>query len=178
MYSKVDEVLVRVKNTQLHIVRIGPHSVDARTYAHKVLRITLNNGEVYALDITGSQFGWYGSTVMPWSAFLENRVDIVKEIRKFGETARREKAEAQAAGLLRINIHHIIEQIEISLHRYLNQWQRDNTSLKTMLRWSEKDFKPKERSLLNSMDVGMLEIRASAMMTGFFDIFTGEPPKC
>lgn len=174
MYSKVDEVTVRVKNNKLQIVWIGHQRVDARTYLHNVLRVTLNNDEVYALDITGAQFGWRGSTVMPWSTFLENRVDIVKEVRKFGETARIEKAEAQLAGEYRISIHHINEHIEIHLHDFLRHWQMGNASLSSMLRCSAEDFKPKQDSLLRFMEDCMLHIKDSALQTGFFDIFKGK----
>ncbi len=133
--------------------------------------------QVYALDITGAQFGWHGSTVMPWTSFSKNRVDIVKEVHDFRETARINHVEAQAAGVLRINIQHIIEQIELHLSHYLNQWQIENVSLKAMLRCSEEEFKPKQDSLLRFMEARMLEIRTFAMKTGFFDLFTGNPPK-
>lgn len=184
IYSEMDEVTVRIKNPQLNIKRPlgiivdeGKKVFDMRMPLHNVLRVTLTNGEVYALDLTGPQFGWHGSSVLPWSLFLEGRVDIVKEVCKFGETARVIKEEAQAAGVARMNMHHINEQIAIHLDHYLKQWQRDNASLKAMLRWSEEEFRPKQDLLLRSMEDRMREVRAYALKTGFFDILTGKPPK-
>jgi len=184
IYFEIDEMIVRVENPQLSIKRpLGliiyeeKKVFDLRTPLHNVLRVTFKNGEVYALDLTGPQFGWYGPTVMPWSAFSKDRVDIVKEVRNFGKTARIIKEEAQAAGVAQINMHHINEQMAIHLDGHLKQWQKDSASLDAMLRWSEEDFKPKQDSLLRFMEDRMLEVRVYAMKTGLFDILTGKPPK-
>lgn len=184
IYSEIDEVTVRIKNPSLRIIsRDGPMLderemvFDFRKPLHNVLRVTLSNGEVYALDMTGPQFGWHGSSILPWSAFVKDRVDNIKEIRNFGETARIIREEAQVTGVARINIHHINEQIELHLNHHLKQWQKDNVSLKAMLRWSEEDFKPKQDLLLRFMGDRMLEVRIYALKTGFFDILTGKPLK-
>lgn len=83
--------------------------VDMRVPLHTVFRVTLKNKEVYALDMTGPQFGWYGPTVTPWSTFISSKVDIIKAVHEFGAMAPTLKADAQAAEVPRINIEHINE---------------------------------------------------------------------
>ena len=95
IYAKIDEVIVNLK---LKITRAyAPNVFDATTYIHNVLRVTMKNGEVFALDITGSQFGWCDS-ILSWPSFFDSRVRTIKEIRAFGTTARTVKEEAHAAG--------------------------------------------------------------------------------
>ena len=184
IHFEIDEVIVRVENPQLSIKRPlgllideGKKVFGIRMPLHNVLRVTLTNGEVYALDLTGPQFGWHGSTVMPWSAFSKNRVDIVKEVRHFGKTARIIKEEAQVAGVAQVNMHDINEQMAIRLDHCLKHWQKDNVSLKAMLRCSEEEFRPKQDSMFEHVEARMLEVRAFALKTGFFDILTGKPQK-
>ena len=42
---------------------------------HDILRATLKNGEMFALDIAGAQHGYYES-VTPWHQFMDSRVEI------------------------------------------------------------------------------------------------------
>ena len=80
MYSGIDEVTARVKNKQLLIGRLRGY-VNVVSSSHNVLRVTLSNNEVYALDITAAQYGWHESAVMPWPASFEQRVEVINEVR-------------------------------------------------------------------------------------------------
>lgn len=175
LYTDVAEVTVRVKNTRLRIIRSLSGMGDARVYAHNVLRVTMNNGETYALDMTGAQFGWYGSTVMPWATFCDERVELIKNVRKFGETARVMKAEAKEAGWIRILIHKINEYIAEGFGRQLRQWKEHNGSFKAVLRWSQDEFQAKQDTLFGFMDDSMPIFRVMSKEKGLFDIPAGMP---
>ena len=43
---------------------------------HRLLIITLTNGEEYAIDVAGAQFGLY-TTIMPWTEYEQKYVDWV-----------------------------------------------------------------------------------------------------
>ena len=121
---------------------------------NNVLRATLINNEVYALDMTAAQYGWHEFAVMPWPTSSEEKVDIMEEVLKVGETARALNAEAQAASGGRIVHQGINEQMEEGFDRDLGEWQRNNTSFKAML-CSEEALKTKQHSLLGFMDERM-----------------------
>lgn len=151
MDSEVDEVTAIVKNKQLLIGKLRGY-VTVVSSSHNVLRVTLTNSEIYALDITAAQYGWHESAVMPWPTFFEQRVKVINEIRNFGETKRVLKAEAQAAGRARIFCQRIREYMEKGFNNNLSEWQRNNISFKAMPRCSEEEFKIKQDSLLGFMD--------------------------
>ncbi|KAE9974786.1 hypothetical protein BLS_002898 [Venturia inaequalis] len=37
---------------------------------HYIIRSTLNNGQVFAIDLTGAQYGWH-ETIVPWKEYVE-----------------------------------------------------------------------------------------------------------
>ena len=46
---------------------------DPTEYPHEVIRVTVRNGEVFALDFAGAQFG-YHEPVLPWQMYLQSRL--------------------------------------------------------------------------------------------------------
>ncbi len=152
IYIQVEEISVKIKNAQLTIMKNVCDNVVKRFISHNVLRVTLRNSEVYALDMTAAQYGWHGSAVMPWRTFCDERVERINEVRSFGKTAETLRAAAQVAG----GGHGIYQwwnenQTE-NVNRGLGIWQQENfTSLKDMLRCSEEEFKTKQDSFLGYM---------------------------
>lgn len=149
----------------------GKFVVDARDYRHNVLRVTLKNGETYALDMMGAQYGWYGSVVMPWSLFCDERVEVIKEVRKFGQTAQVLKAQAQAAGVPLSLVHQITEGVEEGFTHHMREWQRSTMSFKAMLRLSEEDFRMKQDSLIKFMEEAMSAYKALSIKWNCFNIW-------
>lgn len=54
----------------------GP--VDVHTH-HYLIRATLNNGQVFAIDFTGSQYGWF-DVIVPWKDYMERIKEIKNDI--------------------------------------------------------------------------------------------------
>ena len=56
---------------------------DARNDSHSILKVTVQNGEQYALDMTGAQFGWQ-EAVIPWNIYAHFRIQHIIETLDFG----------------------------------------------------------------------------------------------
>jgi len=70
---------VETKNENLTILKSSkpPHHNTART--HYVYKITTKSGDAFAIDITGSQFGW-SELVTPWKTYVSGKCsEIVAE---------------------------------------------------------------------------------------------------
>ncbi|KAI4151572.1 MAG: hypothetical protein L6R39_002000 [Caloplaca ligustica] len=156
-YSDIREVTVRLKNAPMRIIRYRGSNpiIQSLALRHEVFRVTLTNGEAYALDITAAQYGWYGSAVMPWDRYLKERVAEVKDVRELGQTAQTLRAEAQASARDVQLEHQITEKMTGCFDALLKAWQRDNTTFKAMLRCPEVEFGEKRNSLLEFMEERM-----------------------
>ena len=101
LYADIDKIQIRPKNQQLYmrrIYKIGPmDGVDGTDYRHVILRVTLNNGEKYAMDITGQQFGWQQS-IIPWVQYESSRIRSIVSISPFGESKTVNKRQHESAG--------------------------------------------------------------------------------
>ena len=75
--SKISEVTYRVKNPCFRMHRVyvinQKDTLDITDFRHTILKLTLNNGEQHALDLTGAQYGWT-ETIMPWAPYAKSRV--------------------------------------------------------------------------------------------------------
>lgn len=130
------------------------------TRRHEVLQVTLKNREVYALDMTGAQYGWPLPATMPWGTFVKDRVEIVKEIRKFGETAQDLQVERAATNNEELRYHHrVMDEMKQCFDMLLKQWQNNVSLLTDMLKLPEEDFQCKQASLFQFMNEEMAALR-------------------
>jgi hypothetical protein len=81
MTSKIEALRVKPKLAR-EIIAINKHGEEQRynhisdptlDILHVLWKATLNNGEEFALDLTGAQLGWY-NPVVPWHAYLKNQM--------------------------------------------------------------------------------------------------------
>lgn len=162
--SDIREVSTRVKNTPLTIFRHQTcfPNVFFSTRRHDVLQITLRNKEVYALDMTGAQYGWPVPAAMSWDTFMEERVEIIKENRKFGETAQALQVEEAAAATSDRDArrhYQVMDEMKQCFNILFKKWQyrqgNNFSLLKDMLRLPEEEFKRKQASLFEFMNERM-----------------------
>ncbi|KAJ1324076.1 zinc finger MYND domain-containing protein [Microdochium nivale] len=89
IFTKIEQVRVHVKNVPLPIIidtdnQIIPSgsagtaadrapSIATALASHTVLRISMRNGDVFAMDICAERFGWK-ENLMLWQHFLDQRV--------------------------------------------------------------------------------------------------------
>lgn len=74
IYRTIEQVAFSMQPPPLKVTQefdSGP-SIDNTCCAHAVYKVTLGCGSVYALDLTGSQYGWF-NPVCTWEELLENR---------------------------------------------------------------------------------------------------------
>ena len=77
VFDSIDMLIglnVRVCSNTLRMKRVRGFSFDAPVGLakdeHKVIKATTSNGESYALDVAGAQFGLY-TAVVPWKRYVD-----------------------------------------------------------------------------------------------------------
>ena len=84
--SKIEEVNVSVSDRKLRISLILPtgHQIDPPDpFFHNLYRVTLKNGETWAVDTTGAQYG-YADPLCPWRDFEQHRSGKINSEYEFG----------------------------------------------------------------------------------------------
>ncbi|KAK4962350.1 hypothetical protein LTR66_011803 [Elasticomyces elasticus] len=72
--GRFEEVAVQLKDTPRAIKLVAVNNTeDAVDYDHYLMKITLSNGETYALNIAGAQHGDYEACV-PWQQYVDSRI--------------------------------------------------------------------------------------------------------
>jgi hypothetical protein len=71
-------VVVEMKETPLTVCFVSPdRTVDSLPYLHEVLKISLPNGEVWCIDMTGAQYG-LARPLFPWRVYQRAYVSCQK----------------------------------------------------------------------------------------------------
>lgn len=70
------EVPISFKSPKLVLVGVDANKfIDTDVYQHELLQITLKNkGGVYALDLTGAQYGYF-EPVIAWEEYAATRIE-------------------------------------------------------------------------------------------------------
>ena len=143
--------------------------IDGTDYAHSVLRVTLGNGERYALDTTGAQYGW-PETVTPWDLYCEVKVQSIKSIHPFGYTKEFCKARAEKIGGQRLWMEQILALFANSLEQTFALWQRDNGSLSVLINLLDPEIDLNQASLLGMIEDGLWRKEEYWASLGAFDL--------
>ena len=80
-------VLIRYPQRQVFIDSGNP-DLDYPSLHHSILRIELQSGVQYAVDLDGAQFGFY-EPVCPWEEYLSSRMAGVIEVGYLGMVEKR-----------------------------------------------------------------------------------------
>ncbi len=65
------------------MIRPLPLGPDNNEYGHEIMKVMLKSGEVYAIDITGAQHGYYDAVYL-WDQYVQTRVQTAGEAMSFG----------------------------------------------------------------------------------------------
>ena len=131
----------------------------------------MKNGETYALDMTGAQYGW-SEAVTSWPLYNASRIRKCEEILTFGGTRIFHKARAvKNGGQLQYN-RGIKEQFAESVDGAVDRWQKDHISLTELLRVPEGDFQKSQASLVDAVADWLQRYKNSQEAQGVF-YFTG-----
>ncbi len=119
---------------------------DNSEYRHAIIKVTLRNGEEYALDISSAQYGYY-QPVVPWQQYHDTRIAAVETVRPFGRhraTSRfLEKPKNGNGGIKAVN-----EEIAEVVNKEVEEWQRRNVKVNRLIRLPEAMYKQKRDELL------------------------------
>lgn len=128
---------------------------DLAFYRHELFRLTTDNGEKYAFDLTSSQHGYY-EPIVPWNSYEKLRVSKVCGRVMFGGT--------EIEDLIRTKS--FIEQQRTTvfgyftacLNKILQDWQIDNTSFNILLTLPDQEFERMSSDLYRRIEAHLNHI--------------------
>lgn len=133
-------MVIKVHHPKRPLKMIRPNGPDNNDYEHEIMQVTLKTGEVYAVDITGAQHGYYDS-VYPWHRYLQTRVRSTGELLSFGASkAKYCGAEwcGQPGYKGAVKIMH--REFAVAFDRAVGEWQAKGVGVAEMLRMGEEGF--------------------------------------
>lgn len=153
---EVAEVLVSKVKYLRRVVVIEPdgHESDSSKSEHVVFKITINEDENYALDVTGAQFGFY-DPVIPWISYQQTRIETLGEIRplKYLRDSHRlpsqDFSKKKGWDATRKALNRQFSKIFGSASK---SWQVKNGAFPAMLKLRKETFRKRQGELLDSID--------------------------
>lgn len=131
-------------NSRLKLILVNPDGgQDLRHVHHELFRVTTRNGEMYALDLTSAQYGYY-EPIVPWDFYRSQRVAQVVKILSFGDTLKEATFDSCRDELY----DQIISCPRPSLNSSLRNWQtRNDIALNRLLTLPELQYLRKRDEL-------------------------------
>ena len=168
-----------MKNAEHHLLRVysneGDPKIDATDYHHKIIKIVTRTGEIYALDMTGAQYGWT-ECIVPWNIYVESRVRELKDAVPFGGTKVWGNIKAKETGGQYQRVHDIEVFFAQVVDGAVMLWQRGNILTTDLFRLPEQDFQKRQASLLDVIEELLQKEKAFQESQGSFQCkgrFTG-----
>ena len=165
-----------MKNAEHDLLRVysneGDPKIDATDYHHNIMKIVTRNMEVYALDMTGAQYGWT-ECIVPWKIYVESRVRELKNAVPFGETKVWGNMNAKETGGQYQRVHNIKVLFAQVVDGAVMLWQRGNTLTTDLFRLPEQVFQKKQASLLDAVEELLQKEKAFQESQGSFEIKGG-----
>ena len=160
----------RVKNRSLRLLRVLPNGlIDGKEYNHLILKLTVKNGEQYALDMTGAQLGWQ-EALMPWDIYAHFRIQYVVETLEFGEKHNKRHANTNGDGDRISNVDTILNQFAKILRLASEDFQERQLTFKKLLDLPEGVYKARTAILLDNICHHLEAFKAYGEDKGLFRI--------
>lgn len=168
----MDEVSHFVKNARHHLKQAYPGkralTIDGTDYAHTVIRLAMKSGEIYALDMTGAQYGW-DDCIIPWKVYSDSKVRAICDVMPFGQTRVFCQTRANNMGEQRKLVHHVQQIFAKTVDEAIMWWQKREISTHILLRLPEQEFQEKQRSLVAAVGQLLQHFHAYLESEGVFD---------
>jgi hypothetical protein len=154
--SKIEEVNVSVINRKIRIspILLNGYQIDPpNSFFHNLYRATLKNGEIWAVDATGAQFG-YADPLCPWRDFEQHRTGKINRECEFGYI-RHQVYQSYGMFPVRLLVAQKIEKQELTkaLEENIPVLARDHGGkLNTILRGSDATFKQAKDRFLDQLE--------------------------
>ena len=161
-----------MKNAEHDLLRVYPNEgnpkIDATDYHHNIIKIITRNGEVYALDMTGAQYGWT-ECIVPWQIYVESRIREVKDVVPFGGTKVCSNMKAKETGGQYQRVHNIKVLFAQVVDGAVMLWQRGNILTTDLFRLPAQEFQKKQASLLDAVEELLQKEKAFQESQGSFE---------
>ena len=123
---------------------------DNTAYLHSIVKVMLRNGETYAVDITGPQYGHY-DPVVPWKIYAQSRVREVVTTCHLCDVEESQKVAGSKAG--GVGPHKTYDELFAEVFvAAAKSWQVKNGPLDIMMKMREETFKKRQASLVDYID--------------------------
>ena len=122
------------------MIRPLPLGPDNNEYDHEIMKVTLRSGEVYAIDITGAQHGYYDAVYL-WDQYVQTRVQSAGEAMSFGSLKAKYCGPewCDLPGLKGI-IKSLGKAFAEAFDHAVGEWQKKGVNVAEMLRMGEEAF--------------------------------------
>ena len=159
---KIQEIVVDSKNDKLTIIVFDSKGeADLVNYSHQLIKATTKSGESFALDLTGSQYG-YDEPVIPWTQYVKSRLKYCRSIDAFGNERRQVIAPEPGAMYMRsAKVLSFRKACAVRFEESLNSWTKTNGTLDAMVKLPENAFLRKRTELLSHLEASMEEAKES-----------------
>ncbi|KAI9737478.1 MAG: hypothetical protein M1834_009633 [Cirrosporium novae-zelandiae] len=138
---------------------------------HVVLKVLLKNGEEYALDLTGAQYGYF-ETVIPFNEYKQSRVGtgVIRENMVFGARKRiyTDVKKTCISNGNDITLLLTYEKFAAAFNQAVRDWQKDNNlELSDMLKLPEEGFVEMQEHFLSDVKKRLGEFAVKRDETSF-----------
>ena len=132
-------------------------------------------GEIYALDMTGAQYGWT-EPILPWDVFANTRLRTIDHVDSFGWHRPYYKNRCHSSVVGYKGYHDVMEDFGRALDDYIGKWQKKNVSLQALLNLPQDQFQAKREALMAYMESSLGMYRKVAFNLEI-DQFKGTEPE-
>ena len=162
IYKSIEEYAVVVKNTE-RLVRIDHAwgNMGRPCLDYLVLRVVLKCGQVYAVDLTGAQFGW-PDVVVPWEKYRSQHIRSVTQVFEFENNTSPLHSGCVEANFSWTNAMAVGKEVK----RVLEEWLATHeTSLAKILKLKQEAYLEKIEALKKALSDGTAEYIKTAIKT-------------
>ena len=162
----------KVKNQRIRLLRAFDNGlVDGTDYSHLVIKITLCNGEQYAIDTTGAQYGWT-EAILPWYFYSASRIRSAEKVMTFGQTVIDLREKCVKIGGQYEWIHEIREEFGEALDVLIAQIEADGIlpKISALVKLPEVEFMAQQKELLDTILYSLERAKALAEEQGRFKV--------
>ena len=136
------------------IIEHDENESDSSKSEHVILKITINEDEDYALDITGAQLGIY-DPVTPWESYQQAHIETpgktrpLKNLRDSNRLSSKETSSENGFDTKRKTLNRQFAKVFSSASK---SWQEQNETFSVMLGLKDETFHTRQRELLAFID--------------------------
>ena len=138
-------------------------------YVHTVMIMTMKNGEQYAVDFSGAQYGWH-ETIMPWALYSSSRIEEVMYVEPLGYT--RDSYKMHLISIKDQNLweYQILEEFACYVQDATMLWELEGGLVAHIFRLPFQEAQPKIGQLLSTVEEMVRLKKQDQQSKGKYDV--------